>query len=171
MAEDVVPVHCALGVVVSHGCSQLLTDLLTVGTHLRHDLLLLTDVRRLVGLGRRGVMRRRHRGVYLAIRRLRNIPAHVHRVMCAARHVLHVGVWDEGVLLRTEVAVVVGVGLVQGRAEVIEGRIVFEVLGHHEVAGNVALPAQIVRVCGWEHLKGILVGSFGERRSSEIEHF
>jgi hypothetical protein len=99
------------------------------------------------------------------------MPAHLHGVVCAARHVLHVGMGDEGVLLYTEVAVVVGVGLVEGGAVVVEGRVVFEVLGHHEVAGNGALPAQIVRVCGWEHLKGILVGSFGERRSSEIEHF
>jgi hypothetical protein len=99
------------------------------------------------------------------------VPAHLHGVVCAARHVLHGVVRHERVLLHTEVAVVVGVRLVEGRAVVIEGGVVFEVLGHHEVAGNGALPAQIVRVCGWEHLKRILILGFGERWSSEIEHF
>ena len=98
-------------------------------------------------------------------------PLHVHGVVSTARHVLHVGVRHELVRLVGEVAVVVGVRLVQARAVVVEGRIVFEVLGHHEVAGNGALPAQIVRVGSAEHLKRILILAFDKRSSSEIEHF
>jgi len=99
------------------------------------------------------------------------MPAHrLHGVVCAARHVLHVRVGHEG----TKISMIIGVGLMEGRSVVVEGRVVFEVLWHHEVAGNLALPAQIghiVRVCSTEHLKRILVLAFDKGSSSEIEHF
>ena len=72
LAEHVVSVQSALGVVMSYRCGQLVADLLAVGAHLREDLLLLTDVGRQAArtLLLLRVVRRRHSAVSLAIRRL-----------------------------------------------------------------------------------------------------
>ena len=98
----------------------------------------------------------------------------MHRVMCTTGHVLHVWVGHKRVRHGTPImlSMIVRMGLVQGWSVMLERRIMFEVVGHHEVAGNWrALPAQIVDGRAAIHLKGIFLLVLNVRGCSEVKHF